>query len=71
MLPQGFLAANDMYCERYDEITRDFKNLTRCVDDALLWQTKIEEMFYKTCEYLHLCSSNGITFTDNKFKFCQ
>ena len=28
VLPQGFLAANDGYCERYDEITKDFKNLT-------------------------------------------
>ena len=42
VLPQGFLASNDAYCERYDKITRGVRNLTRCVDDVLLWETRIE-----------------------------
>ena len=46
VLPQGFLTANDAYCERYDKITRDLKNLTCCMDDALLWENTIEQNFF-------------------------
>ena len=63
--------ANDAYCEHYDKITRDLKNLTHCVDDALLWENTIEENFMKTCQYLSLCAWNGITFNMKKFQFCQ
>ena len=70
VLPQGFLTANNAYCEHYEKITRDLKNLTRCVDDALLWENTIEDNFMKTCQYLSLCAQNGITFNMKKFQFC-
>jgi hypothetical protein len=43
--PQGFLSAGDGYCQRYDLITRDVKNVKRCVDDSCLWEDTIEEQF--------------------------
>ena len=70
-LPQGFLAATDGYTERYDYITRDIKNMERCVDDAILYENSIEENFFRTCQYLSLCSANGILFSEKKFQFCS
>ena len=69
--PQGYLSAGDGYCQRYDLITRDVKQSTRCVDDTCLWEDSVEENFFSTCQYLTLGSSNGIVFTVSKFQFCQ
>ena len=69
--PQGHLAAGDGYCHRYDEITREFKDYKRCVDDTILWAGDIESNFRRTCEYLTLCSKHGIIFNEEKFQFCQ
>ena len=71
MTPQGHLAAGDGYCHRYDEITRDFPDYKRCVDDTCLWHGTIEGNFRRTCEYLTLCSKNGIVFNLEKFQFCK
>ena len=71
VLPQGFLASNDTYCKRYNKITRGVRNLMRCVDDTLLWETSMEENFFKTCEYLSLAAGHGIMFNLKKFQFCQ
>lgn len=70
-LPQGFLSATDGYTERYDYITRDIKNMERCVDDAILFERSIEENFFQTCKYLSLCSDNGILLSEKKFQFCS
>ena len=55
--PQGHLAAGDGYCQCYDEITGDIKDMKRCVDDTCLWGKTIERNFWKTVDYLHICSS--------------
>ena len=68
-LPQGFLAAGDAYTARYDEITKDFNQMEKCVDDTLLWDRTLEENFKRTCEYLTHCNARGITFNEDKFKF--
>jgi hypothetical protein len=68
---QGFLAAGDGYVHRYDLITRDVKNVTRCVDDSCLWEETIEEQFFATCRYFLLGTNNGIVYTWKKFVFCQ
>ena len=68
--PQGFIAAGDVYCQRYDFITRDFgEDFERCVDDTILWSNSIEENFYRTCEYLSLVGAHGITINPDKFNF--
>ena len=69
--PQGFLASGDAFNARYDKIVADFKNKTKCIDDTLLWSDNLEESFYRTCEYLTLCSNAGIIFNKKKFQFGQ
>ena len=70
-LPQGFLAAGDAYTARYDEITKNFSQMEKCVDDTLLWDSTIEENFRRVAEYLTHCSARGITFNEEKFKFAR
>ena len=67
-LPQGFLSAGDAYTDRYDRIIAEVEDKTKCVDDTILWKPSIKESFLHTCNYLTLCSRNGIVF--NKEKFC-
>ena len=69
--PQGFLAAMDAYNHRFDLITRDVKDKKRCVDDSILWANTIEEIFFKTCEYLSLTGGAGIIMNPDKFIFCR
>ena len=70
-LPQGYLAAGDVYTRRYDEIIKDVGRKVKCVDDTLLYDTDIESAFFHTWEYLALCAKNGITINQSKFQFCQ
>ena len=69
--PQGHLAAGDGYCQRYDEITVDFPDYKRCVDDTCLWNETSEGNFWRMVDYLTLCSQNGIMFNLPKFQFCR
>ena len=45
--------------------------MKRCVDDTYLWGTTIERNFWRTVDYLRICSENGIVFNLPKFQFCQ
>ena len=36
-----------------------------------MWEDTIEENFMKMCQYISLCTWNGITFNIKKFQFCQ
>ena len=67
--PQGFLAAGDGYTRRYDEIVKDFQDYKKCIDDTCLWAQTPEQIFYKTCQYLTLCSRAGIIFNRKKFQY--
>ena len=69
--PQGFLASGDAFNARYDKIVADFKNKTKCIDDTLLWSDNLEDSFFRTCEYLTLCSNAGIIFNQQKFQLGQ
>ena len=69
--PQGFLASGDAFNARYDKIVEEFKDITKCIDDTLLWSNNLEESFFRTCEYLSLCSSSGVIFNKKKFQFGQ
>ena len=70
-LPQGFLAAGDAYTERYDRIISEVQDKTKCVDDTILWKSNIRDIFFHTCQYLTLCSRNGIVFNQKKFCFAR
>ena len=69
--PQGYLASGDAYTHRYDNIVRDFGDIAKCVDDVCLWGKSNEENFFKSCQYLDLCSKKIIVFNPQKFVFCQ
>ena len=69
--PQGFLAARDGYTARYDKVAERIKRRKQCVDDSLLHDTSIEEQFFRTCQFLSLCISNGIIFNLKKFHFAE
>ena len=57
--------------ERFDRLIADVKNKTKCVDDAVLWANSISESFVQTCEFLTLCSKNGVVINKKKFQFCR
>ena len=57
-VPQGAHWSNDAFTQRHDEITKDFPDIAKCVDDAVLWARD-----------LTLCGNNGIVFNADKFKF--
>ena len=67
--PQGYISSGDCYTRRYDEITSDIKNKTKCVDDALLWAKDIKSQFHLTVHWIDLCAKNGVTLNPDKFIF--
>ena len=69
--PQGYVASGDGYTRRYDEIVADFPNKTKCVDDALLWESDVEKSTWQTINYIDLCGRKGITFNIPKFVLAE
>ena len=72
-MPQGFLASGDAYTSRYDDIIKDIPRKVKCVDDTLLYDTCIEDAFYKfyrAWDHLQLCWDKGIVLNPDKFQFC-
>ena len=65
--PQGFHAAGDGYTRRFDDITVAFPRQTKCVDDSLLWDQKIESAFWHTIDYLDLSAGSGTVLNPKKF----
>ena len=47
------------------------EDIKKCVDDTCMWTDTLEENFFKTCQYLTLCSSAGIIFNKKKFQFSE
>ena len=69
--PQGFISAGDGYTDRTDRILADFPNVKKCVDDSILWADDIGGNFHQVCQFLDLCSNNGIIFNPKKFQFAN
>ena len=69
--PQGFHGSGDIYTHHFDEITKDFVDKIRQVDDSCLWKSTIEEMFWHVMKYIHHCHVNGVIFNHKKFVFCR
>lgn len=69
--PQGYIASGDGYTRRFDEIIAGFPRKVKCIDDALLWSSTIEEAFHHAVEWLNLCGQNGIVLNPSKFTFCK
>ena len=47
-LPQGFVASGDAYTHCYDKIIKDVPQKVKIVDDALVYDTIIEQPFFHT-----------------------
>ena len=71
MAPQGYIALDNGYTRRYDEITSSIPNKTKCVDITLLWSDTIEESFFQAANWLDTCGKHGITLNPDKFRFTQ
>ena len=69
--PQGVLSAGDAYTDRMDRLLADFERTKRCIDDNLLYDTTIEEQFFRSCQFLDRCGSNGVILNPAKFQFAQ
>ena len=65
----------DGYTRRYDEIvlSADLSHdcYTKCINDTLIWGDSIEEIFWRTVEWLEMCGHHGITLNSEKFVFAQ
>ena len=68
-LPQGYMAAQDAYSKRFDQIIEDIPNKTKVIDDTLAWADDIEGSFHQAAEFLDRCGRNGITLNPKKFVF--
>ena len=72
--PMGFLASGDAYTHRYDLIVADVPRLTKCVDDALLYDD-IEDRgghWWRVIDYLIKVGENGVILNPGrKFQFAK
>ena len=69
--PQGYLASEDGYNQRYDNIIASIPRKTKCVDDALLWDELLEVHWWRVIDYLTLIGNSGIIINPKKFQFCE
>ncbi len=69
--PQGFTGTGDLYTRRTHDITMEFQNKVKIVDDTLLFANSMEEAFWDTFNFLYHSSSLGMTFNPAKFKFAH
>ena len=69
--PMGFLASQDAYTHRYDNIIADVERKTKCVDDTLLWDDRddLGKHWWRIIDYLILTGSNGVTLHPEPEKF--
>ena len=68
---QGHVASGDGYTRQYDEIIADVKRKTKCVDNTAIWDTSLEDHWWRMFDYLELCGWNGIVLNKEKFQFVQ
>ena len=69
--PQGASWSGDAFTQRYDEVTKDVKQIAKIIDDALLWDCDVAQAFHRVAEYLTLCGDNGIVLNPDKFRFAE
>lgn len=69
--PQGYIASGDAYTSRYDSLVTEVRQVTKCIDDALLWSSTIEGAYHQATEWLDICARNGITLNPDKFHFAE
>ena len=68
-VPQGFISAGDGYTHRMEGIIGDFPRIKKCIDDNLIYDEDITTNFFRVCDFLTKCSSQGCIFNPEKFQF--
>ena len=68
---QGFISSGDGYNRRFDEITKHFVRLLRCIDDSLIHDVTLEEHWWRVIEFLEIVGKAGIVLNPEKFQFSQ
>ncbi len=69
--PQGYAVTGDAYTRRLDAIVSDIPRKVQCVDDSCLWDSDIKEAFFHAVDWIHACSTNGVTLNPKKFVFAE
>ena len=69
-IPQGYLASEEAYTWRYNEII-NILHKVKVVDNTRLYDSNIKESFYHAFDFLFHCAKNGIVLSRDKFQFCQ
>ena len=69
-LHQGYLASGYGYTQSYDKVIKDVPRKLKTVDDTLLYDSNIEDVFPNLgTTYISVIA--GIVTNDKKFKFCR
>ena len=71
VLPQGYVSSNDGYSKRYDKIIENVVRKTKVTDDTALWDTELEEHWWRSIDYIALVGKHGMILNSDKFQFCQ
>ena len=45
--PQDYVAAQDGYSRRFDEVVADFPAKTKCIDDTCMWEVILKVASFK------------------------
>ena len=70
-VPQGFIAAGDMFTSRFDDIIAGIPRKVKIIDDTLIHSDSIEDSFWNAWDFLTVCAENGVVVNEDKFQFCQ
>ena len=64
--PQGFLASDDGYNQRYARLLENMEQHTRCVDDLAMWDENLETHWWRVLQYMDMVAKNGIIISPAK-----
>ena len=67
--PQRYIASGNGYTGCFYEIVSNVSDMTKCIDNSLLWSDNSETSLFQAVDWLDLCGGNGITLHPEKFQF--
>ena len=69
--PQGYVSSGDGYNRRFDAILSTCERSKRCVDNTLLYDSELEEHWWRVIDFLEKVGHAGIVLTSKKLQFCS
>ncbi|XP_064103417.1 uncharacterized protein LOC135213367 [Macrobrachium nipponense] len=67
----GHCVALDVYTKSFDDVIENVARKYKCIDDTLLYDMSVEQVFWYLFDFLEVCEKHGITLNPSKFKFCK